>query len=647
MSAPRRIVALDGLRGLAVAAVLLFHGGVAALPGGFLGVDAFFVLSGFLITTLLLAEHARTGRIDLAGFWARRARRLLPALLLTLAAVLAVSRWLLPPEELGRLRGDALAAVGYVANWRLMEQGGGYFAQTAPPSPLQHTWSLAIEEQFYLLWPLLLIMLLAVRRHMRTVVLVLSLAGVAASATAGVLLSGRVDDDRLYYGTDTRIGALLAGCALAAALTGRAAGDRPHRVLGTLAVLGTAATAWLWTHADGSAPWLHRGGLVVAALAVAAVIAHAVRSPRSPTARLLAVPPLAWLGVISYGVYLWHWPLFQWLDGERTGLSGLPLLGLRCAVTLAVATVSYLAVERPLRTARWVRRPLRTYAAAGTAMAATAAAAVVLTVPPPQPPAPTPAEVDQALTQVLEEPRVTRSARPAPVDRPGRRPGKRPRIDFFGDSVSWSLGTHLPEQSQLAVKVRAVQGCGIARLPDIRYIGRPHTNYPGCTTWDRRWRKAVDRDDPDVAVVLLDRWELMDRRLDGRYQHIGDPAFDAYLNRELDLAIDIVSKRGARVVLLTAPYTRRAERPDGGLWPEDRPERVDAWNALLRAAADRHGATVIDLNRKVCPDGRFTWRAGGVRIRSDGLHFTTQGVREYLAPWLLPQLAAAAVEPAS
>jgi hypothetical protein len=280
-------------------------------------------------------------------------------------------------------------------------------------------------------------------------------------------------------------------------------------------------------------------------------------------------------------------------------------------------------------------------------MAATAAAAVVLTVPPPQPPAPTPAEVDQALTQVLEEPRVTRSAGPAPVDRPGRRPGKRPRIDFFGDSVSWSLGTHLPEQSQLAVKVRAVQGCGIARLPDIRYIGRPHTNYPGCTTWDRRWRKAVDRDDPDVAVVLLDRWELMDRRLDGRYQHIGDPAFDAYLTEELDRALGIVAERGARVVLLTAPYTRRAERPDGGLWPEDQPQRVDAWNALLRAAADRHGAAVIDLNRRVCPDGEFTWRAGGVRIRSDGLHFTTQGVREYLAPWLLPQLAAAAVEPAS
>ena len=190
-----------------------------------------------------------------------------------------------------------------------------------------------------------------------------------------------------------------------------------------------------------------------------------------------------------------------------------------------------------------------------------------------------------------------------------------------------------------------MQGCGIARLPDIRYIGTPHTNYAGCDTWDQRWRRTVAADDPDVAVVLLDRWELMDRRLDGRYQHVGDPAFDAYLVRELDLALDIVSSRGATTVILTAPYTRRAERPDGGLWPEDSPERVDAWNGLLRAAAGRHRAAVIDLNARVCPDGEFTWRVDGVRIRSDGLHFTPEGVRRNIAPWLLPQLAEAATRP--
>ena len=426
---------------------------------------------------------------------------------------------------------------------------------------------------------------------------------------------------------------------------GRPAAEGRHRLLGGLALLGAAVTAWLWVNADGGAPWLYRGGLLAAALAIAAVIAHAVRSPHSPTAWLLATPPLVWLGRISYGVYLWHWPLFQWLDEERTGVGGLPLLGLRCAATLAVATVSYFAVERPLRTAPWLRRRLLTPSSASAAMAATAAIAVLATVPPAVPQGP-PVNVDRALNKVMAEPRPTRptrTAKPAPVQRPGREPGK-PRVDFFGDSVSWSLGTYLPPQHELAIKVRSIQGCGIATLPDIRYLDAPHTNYPGCTTWATRWRKSVKADNPDVSVVLLDRWELMDRKLGGRYQHVGDPQFDAYLDQQLDLALSTAGARGAQVVVLTAPYTHRAERPDGGLYPEDDPARVDAWNVLLRAEAVKYHATVIDLNKEACPHGTFTWSVDGVRIRSDGLHFTPQGVREVLAPWLLPQLAAAAVD---
>jgi hypothetical protein len=234
----------------------------------------------------------------------------------------------------------------------------------------------------------------------------------------------------------------------------------------------------------------------------------------------------------------------------------------------------------------------------------------------------------------------TGPALPPPMKRAGRLPGDQPRVDFFGDSVSWTLGTYLPDHPGLDVHVPAIQGCGITLLSDILELGTPHALYPNCPQWPSLWRAAVDSDDPDVAVILLDRWEFMDAKLQGTYQHVGQPAFDAYLTGQLDQALGIVTSRGARVVLLTAPYTHRAENPSGGLYAEDQPARTDAWNALLRAEAAKRPSTVtvLDLNRVVCPQGAFTWSIGGVKVRSDGLHFTPDGVHKIIAPWLLPQL---------
>jgi len=217
-------------------------------------------------------------------------------------------------------------------------------------------------------------------------------------------------------------------------------------------------------------------------------------------------------------------------------------------------------------------------------------------------------------------------------------------VTFLGDSISWVIGAYLPDHPGMWTSNRAIQGCGIATLPDILQLGTPHTNYPGCTSWPKRWQKAVDKDNPDVAVIELNRWELMDRKYHGRYQHVGDPDYDEYLTGQLNKAIGIAGSRGAAVVLLTAAYTHRAEKPDGSLYPEDQPDRVDAWNTLIRAvaAAHPHNVTVLDLNAVVCPDGTFTWKLGGLRIRSDGLHYTPAGVQKVVAPWLLPKLAAVA-----
>jgi peptidoglycan/LPS O-acetylase OafA/YrhL len=642
--------ALDGLRALAVTGVLLFHGGVAFMPGGFLGVDAFFVLSGYLITSLLLAERVRTGGIRLGAFWLRRARRLLPALLVVLVTVVVVFRNLLSPVEVGLLRDDALSTLAYAANWRMIYRGADYFAQTAAPSPLQHTWSLGIEEQFYLLWPLIVVAIFAlgVRRTGRALTIVCVL-GALGSAVAAVLLFRPDDVSRDYFGTDTRAQALLIGCALATVLARRRRDAGGHGYIAVAGWTGLLIMAWLWTHLGGSDALLFRGGLTLDALAVAAVIAYVVLAPRAPLARALSLTPIVLLGRISYGVYLWHWPLYAVVTADRTGLTGIRLLATRIVLTLAIATLSFILIEEPIRRGRWpwrVRvthrdalRPLAFVVSAVGLVAVTGFVVVAETAPRPTP---TAAPV-YAVPTVTPTPSST--VTPPPIDRAQRRPGLQPRITFFGDSVSWTLGTYLPPHPGLDVTVRAVQGCGIARLPDLLQLGTGGTNYPGCDHWDTRWQKGVNADDPDVSVILLDRWELMDRYIDGAYHHVGEPVYDAYLTQELDLAIAIVKSRGAHVVLLTAPYTHRAERPDGGLYPEDQPDRVDAWNRLLyqEEAKDPQQITILDLNKRVCPQGTFTWVVDNLQIRSDGLHFTEAGVQQWIAPWLLPQLADLAI----
>jgi hypothetical protein len=411
------------------------------------------------------------------------------------------------------------------------------------------------------------------------------------------------------------------------------------------AILSVGGIGWLWVNADGTAAWLYQGGLTGGGIAVAVVLAHAVLRPNAGIARVLAVPPLVWVGKISYGLYLWHWPLFQFLSAERTGLQGPQLLALRLYVTLAVSAASYLFIEQPIRLRRWPRgiprlRPV--YAGVGTfaVMVSTGGLIVMATAPPKGPAAPSSV---LALPTVAATPQS--GEQPPPILRPRRKPGVEPRITFLGDSVAWSLATFLPQQPGLKMSERALQGCGIARLPDMLIRNSPQTVYDNCPAWDRIWRRYITEDDPDVAVILLDRWELVDRRLGTEYRHVGQPEYNLYLAHELELAITTAGRQGAHVVLLTAPYTRRAERPDGGLYDEDLPERVDAWNQLLREVAARHptNVTVLDLNRVVCPDGEFTWRIDGLRMRTDGLHFTEQGVREVIAPWLLPQLAAIAV----
>ncbi|MDT7795872.1 MAG: hypothetical protein QOD59_5313 [Mycobacterium sp.] len=634
------IPALDGIRAVAVGLVLAEHGGIPGVSGGFLGVDVFFVLSGFLITSLLLDELGGSGRIALAGFWIRRARRLLPALLAMVLAVVA-ARELFSAEATATLRDDAVSAFFWVANWAFVAQRTDYFAQGTPPSPLQHTWSLGVEEQYYLFWPLLVIAVAAVvGARARWAVFALATAGAVGSAAAAIVMASDAGVNRVYFGTDTRVQALLVGSAAAAllvrdwsVLTSGATLIRTRwRRWGAaaLSVLGVAMLAALAHYATGSAREFRAGLLIVVALAAVLVVAPVALDQDGPVARVLAWRPLVWLGAISYGVYLWHWPIFLALNGERTGWSGWRLFAVRCVATVAVAAASWWLLEQPIRRWRPVIVPMLPLAGA---MAATAAAVTMLVVPVGAKPADVPvgADVDSAALISPEVPVEVKS--PSGQLAPGAR-----RVAVFGDSVAWTMMRYLPPTPGLSFTNYTTIGCGIARGGPYRYVGETLNQKPECDSWPVRWSQRISHDRPDVVLLIIGRWEIVDRVNEGDWTHIGDDAYDAYLRGELQRALDVLTSTGARVVVTTEPYNRRSERPDGSLYPEDQPKRADRWNALLRSViGKRSDVTVLDLNRKLGPNGYYTNKVDGIRVRSDGVHPTPDAVK-WLTPWLTDAL---------
>ena len=346
-SSQRYLPGLDGLRALAVLAVVAYHVQLGWAGGGLLGVGVFFTLSGYLITDLLLGQWSEHGRLRLADFWLRRARRLLPALFVVLAVVTA---WvtLVDRSQLASLRGAVGAAGAYVSNWYYIAHHGSYFALFAPPGPLDHLWSLAVEEQFYLAWPLLLLALTRLRGR-RARVLAAWLAALASVAVALMYLPG-ADPSRVYYGTDTHATGLLVGAALAltwpmATLTG--APREFTRRLDYLGVAGLAVLAWAVGHFSGADLVVYPLGLAVAALAAAALTAAAA-APGTISA-LLSLPPLRWLGVRSYGIYLWHWPVIGIavaIHGRGPAAPWLGAVEIAAAITLAAASWKWL--EEPI-----------------------------------------------------------------------------------------------------------------------------------------------------------------------------------------------------------------------------------------------------------------------------------------------------------
>ncbi|MGV8967013.1 MAG: acyltransferase family protein [Cellulomonas sp.] len=363
---------LDGIRALAVIAVVLYHLRVAAVPGGFLGVDVFFVLSGFLITGSLVAEHARSGGVDLGRFLLRRARRLLPALWLMLLAVCTTAA-LAFRGELSELRTDVPAALLYVSNWASLAGEQSYFEAVGRPPLLQHLWSLAIEGQFYVVWPLVVVLLLRVGRPARgsRVALVARVALVGAALSTALMAALAItggfpipnDPSPAYLGSASHAMGLLLGAALGAVwapwrTTTSRGSSAPWRLelVGAAGVIGLLAAFW-WVDALSFA--LYRGGFAVVSVAAAMVVC-AVAHPGSRVGRLLGTQPWRYLGQRSYGIYLWHWPVFMLTrPGFELAFDGVAAGVVRVGLTLLLAEASYRWVEVPVRSGaigRWVTR---------------------------------------------------------------------------------------------------------------------------------------------------------------------------------------------------------------------------------------------------------------------------------------------------
>jgi peptidoglycan/LPS O-acetylase OafA/YrhL len=629
--------ALDGVRGVAVATVLLFHAGFGWMSGGYVGVSVFFTLSGYLITSLALVEHERSGGIDALAFYSRRIRRLMPASLLCLTAVM-VAAWLDEFTGVTRLRRDLWAALLQVFNWVTLAAGDSYSEQMSRAAgqraPLDHYWSLAIEEQFYWVWPLVLVVVLRLTPAGRLLAVgTLGLITVAATAVIAAVWGA----DATYFATPARLPEILAGAVLAIGAHGGWIVPVIRRSAAALAAAGLGVIAWAavaWPARGGPA---FRGWLPAIALASLALIGGL--QVASPLRRAFALGPLVGLGRISYGVYLYHWPVYTLVDERRLGVGRFSLFGVRLAITLAVATLSYDVVELPIRRRRFAWRPTL-----GVAGAACGVAALVVAFVPDRSGTYTfvagetraaaaipPLADGESLDALAAGAAMGGDGLPNELSRPAR-------VLIVGDSTAFATGDGMIEWAAahpdvLQVTVTAAVGCGLnvtGVVPDDEYkvvCDRMRGGLPG----------SVQSLRPDAVVAMVTFRDMEDRLWDP-VEGVLTPADSLFRRHLLEgyelLTSELLAAGAGRVVWVIPP--KPALPPVGDLAPMLEDDRIDAYRRVVRALP-------LSFPGQVVVADLAGWLAAqdDPPERHDGLHWSLDGSVRVAEEFLVPTIFAA------
>ena len=606
---------LDGLRGLAVLTVVVYHLSVGpqsgpmagTLTGGFLGVDLFFVLSGFLITSLLLIDHAHRGRTTSWRFWERRIRRLLPALLVTILIGAAFAAIVVPPWELAKTRGMGVASLLYVSNW--YTAFGGFTA-----NPLGHTWSLSIEEQWYLLWPFLLGALLVLARGRRPLVAIITGALAAASFVAMAVLFAEYGWERPYYGTDTRASELLAGAVLAMALLGRGAPKerRVRLAIEGAGILGLVTIAWLTVVATPFDPWMYNWGFLVVTLAGVAVVTAAVQAESYLLRPMLSWRPLTAIGLISYGLYLYHVLVIKWIVPAEVGLDGWPLVFLRVVVMFGAAVLSYHFIEMPVRRGAITQRQARfglPIILAGVVLT------LVLTTTGGYP-------IPESELRAQYYQQVAAST-----------PLGTERVLMVGEGEVYDVsraGVHRGDHIRgLAVPLLF---CEIAAGQVV--VGTLVAEPRVCPNWKHLFGAAVAHYRPDTTVLLAGRQAVFDRRVGTETLRVGTDALAESLRGSLDRAHDVLTVDGAPMVLLDAGCVPMTPSEGAGILAIKQDPARRAWvQSIWQAFAAAHPRTVtlVDASPVLCESGSGS--AGTASLRTSSGRLSPAGIRA-LWTWL-------------